>query len=154
MLGVIEMDNESMLKSNLMIVFSDLEKAIEQYVSSGYSIGETKYIDAYLAATIHALMDYADAYLSKDDEKIQACRYANNTLKHNSLLKTHRTITGGLTFPFCFPMRIEKLEIVWNYDCNVETRYKSQQRAFETHFAGKPILETLRPILQQIKENE
>ena len=56
------MDNKSMLKSNLMVIFSDLEKAIEQYLSSGYRIGETKYIDAYLAATIHALMDYADAY--------------------------------------------------------------------------------------------
>lgn len=140
------MDNKYVLKSNLLIVFSDLERAIQQYLDYGYSIGETKYIDAYLAATIHALMDYADTYLSRDDEQVQACQYANNTLKHNSSLITHKKITGGLTFPIYFPMKSEKMEIVWNFDSNVKTRHKDQQHAFEIYFAGKPYFETLRPL--------
>lgn len=147
------MNNQLVLKSNLLILFSDLEYSIKKYLECGYAIGETKYIDAYLAATIHALIDYADKYLDKDDEKIQACRYANNSLKHHSSLITHKEITGGFSFPVEFPLYSEKIEVVWNYDSSVKVRHKEQQIAFENHFAGKAILETLRPIMQLIEKS-
>ena len=145
------MNNESVLKNNLSILFSDLEKSINVYLDSGYTKGETEYIDAYLAAFIHALIDYADKYLDVNDERIKACKYANNTLKHNSMLITHKKIKGGCSFPISFPICFEEIQVVWNYNNEVKTRHKEQQIAFEKHFAGKPVLDTLRPILKQIK---
>lgn len=140
------MSNQSILKSNLLIVFSDLEKAITSYLNGGHTKGETKYIDAYLAASIHALIDYADRYLDANDERIKACKYANNTLKHNDRFITHRKTKGGFSFPFSFPICIEEIQVVWNYSSEVKTRHKDQQIAFEKHFAGKPIL-------QEVEEN-
>lgn len=130
-----------------------MENAINNYLKCGHTLGQTQYIDAYLAASIHALIDYADKYLDTHDERIKACKYANNTLKHNGSLVSHKEITGGFSFPISFPISFEKIEVVWNYDSNVETRHKDQQAAFAKHFAGKPLLETLRPIFQQIKED-
>ena len=147
------MNNQSVLKSNLMIVFSDLEKAITAYLNGGHTKGETEYIDAYLAASIHALIDYADKYLDVNDERIKACKYANNTLKHNGMLITHQKAEGGFSFPFSSPFCIEEIQVVWNYNSEVKTRHKDQQIAFAKHFAGKPILDTLKPILREIEEN-
>lgn len=147
------MSNQSVLKSNLMIVFSDLEKAITAYLKGGHTKGETEYIDAYLAASIHALIDYADKYLDVNDERIKACKYANNTLKHNDRLITHQKADGGFSFPISFPICFEEIQVVWNYNSEVKTRYEDQQIAFEKHFAGKPILDTLKPILREIEEN-
>ena len=147
------MSNQSVLKSNLMIVFSDFEKAITAYLNGGYTEGETKYIDAYLAASIHALIDYADKYLDVNDERIKACKYANNTLKHNDRLITHQKAEGGFSFPISFPICFEEIKVVWNYKSDVKTRHKDQQTAFKKLFAGKPVLDTLKPILKEIEEN-
>lgn len=147
------MDNKSILKSNFLILFSNLENSIIEYLKHGHSTGEMQYIDAYLAATIHALVDYADKYLDKDDEKIQACRYANNTLKHNGELISHKKSTGGFSFPFSSPFVMEEINIIWSYDISIKVRHPEQQKAFEKHFAGKPILDTLRPIMRQIEED-
>lgn len=84
------MDNQTVLRSNFLIVFADLQNAINNYLNGEHITGETKYIEAYLAAAIHALVDYADKYLHKKSDVIQACRYVNNTLKHNEFLVTHK----------------------------------------------------------------
>lgn len=148
------MDNQSILRSNFLILYSNLETAINDYLKYGHTNGQTQFIDAYLSATIHALIDYADKYLDIRNEKIKACRYANNTLKHNESLISHKEITGGFSFPISFPLCIEKIEVVWNYDGSVKVHHEDQQNAFKKHFAGKPILETLQPIVLLIKGEE
>lgn len=146
------MDNQTVLRSNFTILFNDLKKAINYYLKEGYLTRETKYVEAYLSATIHALVDYADKYLDPKSEIILACKYVNNTLKHNDLLVTHKTVIGGFSFPMSFPMKIEKIQVVWNYDPLIKTRHQNQQNAFQKCFAGRPILETLLPIAQLIEK--
>ncbi len=146
------MDNKTVLKSNFTILFNNLKMAINQYLKEGYLTRETKYVEAYLAATIHALMDYADKYLDSKSEIILACKYANNTLKHNELLITHEEIIGGFSFPISFPIKMEKIQVVWNYDASVKTRHQNQQDAFKNCFAGRPILETLLPVARLIEK--
>ena len=94
--------SKQILKNNFLIVYKQLECAVREYISSGHTTGNFIYIDAYLAASIHAAMDYIERFnkikLSKNI--ISACRYANNTLKHNPRLVTHRKATGGFEFPF------------------------------------------------------
>lgn len=147
------MDNKSILRSNFLIMFEELNKAVDSYIKHGHTKGELQYVDAYLSATIHTLMDYADKYLDKDSDLVMACRYACNTLKHNSALITHREIRGGISFPISFPLCFEEIKVVWNYDKTVKTRHPDQQAAFEKIFAGKQILETLKPIAELIEKD-
>ncbi len=137
------------LQSNFEIVYNQLREAIQEYLESGHTKGEFQYIEAYLAATIHSIMDYAERYM-KNDAIVNACRYVNNTLKHNPQLITHKKITGGFEFAISFPICIEEIKVVWNFDKDLSVRRPEQQQAFEMLFADKPILETLEPIAKKI----
>lgn len=150
------MSGKLILKSNCAILFDELKRAVENFVRQGEIKGETKYIDAFLAATIHSIIDYADGYLDpqKQDNEFNACRYANNTLKHKISLVTHKKITGGVVnFPIHFPLEFPPIEVVWNYDKSVTLYSKNQQPQFETLFAGKPIIETLSPLIVRIEND-
>ena len=148
------MSGQSILKSNCTILFDELKKAVDDYLRRGNIRGDTKYIDAFLAATIHAFIDYADGYLdqNKNDDEFNACRYANNVLKHNTSLVTHKKIIGGrITFPIHFPLEFPPIKVIWNYNKSVEVQSKKQQRAFENLFAGKPIIDTLSQLMSKIE---
>lgn len=170
-----DMNNTSkqILKNNFLIVYKQLERTIHEYASSGHTTGNFIYVDAYLAASIHAAMDYIERFnkikLSKNI--ISACRYANNTLKHNPRLITHRKSTGGFEFPFGSEesFSIEKIDIVWNFypsitialKANVapkvreklKRRFNCQKACFKSTFAGKSILETLEPVFYAISND-
>lgn len=147
------MSGKAVLKSNCMILFHELQKAVDDYLKYGYRKGEVQYIDAFLTATIHSFIDYADGHLdpNKMDNEFNACRYANNVLKHNSALVTHKRTTGGLHFPIHFPLSIPKIQVLWNYDKSLTVQSKNQQSAFETLFAGEPIIDTLLPLADKIE---
>lgn len=148
------MTGKLILKSNCVILFEELKKAVDNYIKFGHTRGETQYINAFLAATIHSFLDYADRYLNKEDEKIQACRYVNNTLKHNISLVTHCKTVGGFTFPINFQHFVSpKIDVIWNYDESIKTRYEDQQLAFKKLFAGKPIIDTLLPLASEIDDS-
>lgn len=140
---------KSTLQSNFEIVYNQLTEAIQEYLESGHSKGEFKYIEAYLAATIHSIMDYAERYMENDDI-INACRYVNNILKHNPNFVTHKKITGGMEFPISFPICIEEIKVVWNYDESLSVHSPKQKPAFERIFADRVIIETLEPIAKKI----
>lgn len=144
---------KSILKSNFHILFEELKKAVNNYLDYGHIHGEIEYINAFLTASIHSLIDYTDRYFDSEDAEIMACKYVNNTLKHNDVLVTHSKPVGGFTFPITYPIVIPKIEVLWNYDKSVKTRHPEQQRAFEKLFAGKPIIETLQPIADRIESN-
>lgn len=144
------MTGKKILKSNFLIVYQDLKDAINEYLSSGHCQGKTEKIDAYLAATIHALIDFDIRCPYKDRQVIQAFEYANNTLKHNKSLISHKEISGGVTFPVEFPIEIPKITVIWNYDSSVKAKYKNQQQAFEDLFAGREIFQTLEPLAKWI----
>ena len=154
------------------IVYKQLESAIREYASSGHTTGNFIYVDAYLAANIHAAMDYIERFnkikLSKNI--ISACRYANNTLKHNPRPITHRKATRGFEFPFDSgkSFSIEKIDIVWNFDSSIamdlkahdpkarekqERHFNNLKSCFKSTFAGKSILETLEPVFYAISND-
>lgn len=144
------MTDKEILKSNFSIVYQDLKDSIDEYLTSGHCQGKTEKIDAYLAATIHALIDFYERYPQKDNEIINACKYANNTLKHNSSLISHKKISGGFSFPMEFTFDSPEITVIWNYDSSIQTKSKTQQQAFEKLFAGQEILQTLAPLAEQI----
>ena len=150
------MSGRAVLKSNCSILFCELQKAVDDYVDHGYLTGEVRYIDAFLTATIHSFIDYADGHLdpNKQDDEFNACRYANNVLKHKSALVTHKKIIGGrIHFPIHFPLSFPKSQVVWNYDKTLTLQSKNQQSAFEVLFAGKPIIDTLQPLANKIENS-
>lgn len=144
---------KQVFRQNFLVVYQNLKDAITEYKSAGDFSGSTIQIDAYLAASLHALVNYSERYFDKSEEIFKACKYANNTQKHNLLLVTHKKVTGGFRFPISFPFVIEKIEIVWNYDDRVTAKHMDQQNAFKRLFSGKPILDTLQPIAERIEKD-
>ena len=150
------MSGKAVLKSNCSILFCELQKAVDEYVKCRDLRGNVKFIDAFLTATIHSFIDYADGHLDPDkqDDEFNACRYANNILKHNSALVTHQKTIGGLIhFPIHFPLSFPPIQVVWNYDKTLTLRSENQQFAFEALFAGKPIIDTLQPLANKIENS-
>ena len=150
------MSGKAVLKSNCSILFCELQKAVDEYVKCRDLRGNVKFIDAFLTATIHSFIDYADGHLDPDkqDDEFNACRYANNILKHNSALVTHQKTIGGLIhFPIHFPLSFPPIQVVWNYDKTLTLRSENQQSAFEALFAGKPIIDTLQPLANKIENS-
>lgn len=144
------MNGKQNLQNNFEIMYKGLLNAVAQYLGHGHAASKIDEIEAYLVATIHALMDYADRFL-QDDESILACRYVNNTIKHADGFVTHKEVTGGFSFPITFPLEIEEIKIVWKRCAELECRYKNQKNAYQNCFAGKPLVETLQPIADMIR---
>lgn len=144
------MTGKEILKNNFFIVYQDLKDAIDEYLSSGHCQGKTEKIDAYLAATIHAIIDFYERCPQKSSQIIDACKYANNTLKHNGSLISHKEISGGLSSLIEFPFESPEITVIWNYDSSIQTNSKAQQQAFEKLFAGQEILQTLVPLAEWI----
>ncbi len=147
------MSGQAIFKSNFLIVYYDLESAIQEYINYGHNRGEVEKIDAYLTATIHAVIDYSERFWDGETEIIKAFKYANNVLKHNKMLISHRKTIGGVHFPIQFPLEFSPIAVIWNYDDKVESRYSEQQKAFENILAGKDIIETFQPIVEQISND-
>lgn len=143
------MSGKENLQSNFRIMFMGLQKAIDDYAKSGYHAEKIEFVEAYLVASIHALMDYADRFL-KDDDEIMACRYVNNTAKHVDGYVTHKEVAGGFTFPVSFPLECEKIRVIWKKSADLECRHKDQKYAYIKCFAGKELLETLSPLADKI----
>lgn len=55
-------DKESVYRSNIQILYSNLHRAISDYLDYGHTSGEVKYINAYTMAVLGAIA----AYYSKD----------------------------------------------------------------------------------------
>lgn len=157
------------LKSNLEILYGDLEKAVNEYVRAGYSKGDCRYINAYLAATLNAIASYLERLIETEEiqlrvcsnvkrkeepEAVKAIKCANNLLKHNSLVIKLVHGRGGITFPIEFngQFSIPEIAVDWA-GCDAEgitVRNADQMIAFEHLFVGRPLLGTLRPIVQEL----
>ncbi len=144
------MDEKRNLQNNFKLMYSRLCWAIDDYLKHGHNDKGIDELEAYLAATMHALMDYAERYL-KDDDIILACKYVNNTIKHVHGFITHKEITGGFTFPISFPFGCEEIKVVWKYNESLDCRHKDQKEAYKRCFVGKPLLEILQPLADIIE---
>ncbi len=146
------MRGKRILRSNFLIMYRELENAIKKYLDYGHLHGDTDKIDAYLAATLHALIDFTDRFWGDDEEIIKAFKYANNALKHDCSLVSHKKITGGFSFPIHSPLEISEITVVWNYDHSVKVNSQMQQEAFKKLLAGQEILTTLEPLVMRISD--
>ena len=87
------MEAKESLISNFEVVYEDLNKAVDECIGEKHNSIELKYVNAYSAATIHAMLDYVDRYI-KDDESVLAFKYVNNSIKHVKGFVTHSTLGG------------------------------------------------------------
>lgn len=150
-------DKESVYRSNIQILYSNLHRAISDYLDYGHTSGEVKYINAYTMAVLGAIAAYYDTVKApqsgsnqkKEEKMILACKYANNMLKHDPTIVTHVRSSGGLSFPMSFPVSIEEIEVVWKWQ-DFNSRHPEQKAAFQELFADKPVLDTLQQVLMHL----
>lgn len=142
---------EDVYVSNIRVLYSDLKKAINNYIDHGHTTGEVKYINAYLMATIGAIVAYKDTVLKTQEEsyEIKACKYANNMLKHDPEIITHIKPVGGFEFPIFFPLEIPEIDVIWKWQ-DLYSKHSDQKKAFKELFAEQSVLETMESVLTQL----
>ena len=150
-------DKEGVYRSNIQILYSDLQRAIADYIDHGHSAGEMKYINAYSMAVLGAVVAYYDTVKApqsgskqkNEGKEILACKYANNMLKHDPSIVTHVQSSGGLSFRMSFPFSIEEIKVVWKWQ-DFHSKHPEQKAAFQELFANKPVLDTLQQVLTHL----
>ena len=144
------MDSKEALKSNFQIMYEELQSLINKYVrNTGDRLLERK-VEAYLSATIHALVDYSSRFL-ESNHSLTACSYVNNTIKHADGFVSYKQVEGGIEFPIEFPTEIKPVEVVWR-NVDLVCRHDNQKRAYKELLEGRNILDTLEPIAKEILE--
>ena len=151
-------NSELVLKNNIEILFSDLSDAIKKYVDAGEWMGELKYINAYLSATIHAIVCYIDKLIEvgrmEETKVVQSLKYVNNLQKHNPNFVSIAKRTGGFIFPISFPFSCELYDVVWSECIGLETRKPQQKESYEQLFQHRKILDVLIPIVIELLEEK
>lgn len=150
-------DKESVYRSNIQILFYNLQRAIADYIDYGHTSGEMKYINAYSMAVLGAIVAYYDTVKApqsgsnqkNEGKEILACKYANNMLKHDPSIVTHVQSSGGFSFPMSLPLSIEEINIVWKWQ-ELHSKHPEQKAAFQEMFANKPVLDTLQQVLMRL----
>lgn len=125
---------EDVLRSNIEILYSQLDSSIQDFFKYGYHKREIRYINAYLSATLNAIISYVDRLMEvgrmKNNERIRALKFANNLQKHQAQLICLSKTIGGFTFPFCIEgeFEIPKIELfgmnVLDWKLNQPTKRK------------------------------
>ena len=147
---------EAVLKSNIEVLYAQLISAIQDYLDSGHCMGEFRYINAYLGATLNALVSYIDRLIEvgrlSETDTVQALKFANNLQKHNPQLICMSRAIGGLMFPMYFEeeFSIPEIQLIWDDCIGLKTKKSSQREAYEKCFQQRPIAETLEPIVREL----
>lgn len=151
---ILHENSEKILKSNIEILFANLNDAIKKYVNAGEWMGELKYINAYLSATVHAIVCYIDKLIEvgrmEETEVVQALKYVNNLQKHNPNFVSITKRTGGFVFPMSFPFSCEMYDAVWSECIGLTTKKPTQKVAYEKLFQDRKILDILSGIVQEL----
>lgn len=145
---------ERVLKSNIKILFEQLENAVDEYICSGHCIGEFSFINAYLSATLNAVVAYIDRLIEVkrmlEDDIVEALKFANNLQKHNPQLIRMIKSNGGFEFPFCIEedgFEFIEISIVWDECIGLKTKKSSQKESYEKYFQQRKVIDTLTPII-------
>ncbi len=151
---ILHENSEKILKSNIEVLFANLSDAIQKYVNDGEWMGELKYINAYLSATIHAIVCYIDKLIEvgrmQETETVQALKYVNNLQKHNPNFVSVTKRIGGLEFPMSFPFSCETYDIVWSECIGLDTRKPQQKDSYEKLFQDRKILDILNEVVAKL----
>ena len=147
------------LKSNIKILFVQLKAAVDDYIDSGYSMGEFSFINAYMSATINAMVAYIERLVKveglEETELVEALKFANNLQKHNPQLIRMSKSTGGMSFPICFEdeITIPQISVVWDDCIGLRTKKPAQKTAYEKYFQQRSVIETLTPIINKLLDS-
>lgn len=145
---------ENTLKSNVEILFEHLKNSITEYIDKGECMGELKYINAYLSATINAIVSYIDKLIEVDrlqeNDVVEALKFINNLHKHNPHFVSVTKRVGGFSFPMSFPLEIECCNIVWSECIGLTTKKKQQKEAYENIFQHREILDSLTIVVNNL----
>ena len=145
---------EKILRSNVNILFDQLEKAVNEYLCNGHSRGEFSFINAYLSATLNAVVSYIDRLIEVkrmlENDMVEALKFANNLQKHNPQLIRMVKSNGGFEFPFCIEDEFEFIEIsiVWDECVGLKTRKVSQKESYKKYLQQRKVIDTLKPIVE------
>lgn len=146
---------EKRLKENIVILYSDLKTAIEVFIREDNALGDLRKINAYLNATLNAMISYIERLIQcgewENDETVKALKYANNIQKHNVCLVELARVVGGMVYGF--PTEEEsglELRIVWDDCIGLSTKSKEQEVCFRKIFQQRGIIETLEPIVNKL----
>ncbi|MDP4118948.1 MAG: hypothetical protein Q8873_07140 [Bacillota bacterium] len=152
-------NSKKVLKSNIEILFNQLKVAVDSYVKNGRSMGDFSFINAYLSATLNAMVSYIDRLVKvtqlEESELVEALKFANNLQKHKPELIQIAKSTGGMAFPICFENEviISEISVVWDDCICLKTRKDAQKISYEKNFQQQPIIETLTPIVDKLLQN-
>lgn len=146
---------EKVLKSNIKILFPHLESAVDEYIRDGHGMGEFSFINAYLSATLNAVVAYIDRLIEagrmQENDVVEALKFANNLQKHNPRLIRIVKSTGGFEFPFCIEdggLEFLEISVVWDDCIGLQTKKKAQRESYEKYLQQREIIETLKPIVE------
>ena len=141
---------EDVLRSNIEILYSQLDSSIQDFFKYGYHKREIRYINAYLSATLNAIISYVERLIKvgcmSETETVLALKFANNLQKHEAQLISISKPEGGFSIP--------KIEVLWDDCIGLSTKYTSQREAYEKLLKKKPIIETLEPIVRELLNGE
>lgn len=148
---------ERVLKSNIEILYKQLCIAVDEYVQVGCYMGEFSYINAYLSATLNAIVSYVERLIqigrAEETEVVEALKFANNLQKHNPALVRMSRSMGGIEFPVCFGedgYEFLEVSVIWDECIGLRTKKQSQKNCYEKIFQQRPIIDTLRPIVEKL----
>ena len=151
---------EAVLKSNIEILYAQLTSSIQDFLDSENLMGDVRYINAYLSATLNAIISYMERLISvgrlSETETVQALKFANNLQKHNPQLISVSKPVQGFTLPFCLKdgFSLSEVHVVWDDCIGLETRSQSQRKAYEKCFMKKSVTYTLEPIVRELLDVE
>ena len=154
----LNIESEDILKSNIEILFNDLSDAINRYIDSGEWLGELKYINAYLSATVHAVICYIDKLIEvgrmEESKVVEALKYVNNLQKHNPNFVSIAKRSGGFVFPVSCPFSCESFDIVWSECIGLETKKPQQKESYEQLFQNRKILDVLSDVVIKLLNDD
>lgn len=146
---------EKILRSNVNILFDQLEKAVNEYLCNGHSRGEFSFINAYLSATLNAVISYIERLIEagrmQELDVVEALKFANNLQKHNPQLIRIFKPNGGFEFPFCIEedgFEFLEISIVWDECAGLKTRKVSQKESYKKYLQQRKVIDTLKPIVE------
>lgn len=142
------MGEKQHFQNTFKVMYDHLKDYIGKYQEHPYQENQ-KYVEAFLDVTIHVIADYAERFL-KYTGPVNACIYVNNTIKHIPNYTSQGIVKGGITFPIYFPAQFEQIKVVWKSDNLRKVKDKTQKEDYLNFFAGKEVLESLRPVAELI----
>ena len=148
MLGITMSTNE--LKETLALANTDLN-----------NVALNKQLTYRLGTALHWLIDYWERVeqrfgnLPREEASFfSALRYANNQLKHEFTLTRLYKRTGGMHFPFHFPLVFEAVLYVWSLESTGQTGHANQLNNYKLYLHDKKVIETIEEAIGILEKYE